>query len=201
MSSHLPPAEWEAMFAPYDGGTYQAVLDLLEPDAVVLDIGAGDLRLSRRMARIARRVYAVERNQSVLNMGRQGAGPLPRNLIPICADARTMDFPPGITTGVLLMRHCTHFRLYFGKLRRAGARRLITNARWGMSVEAVDVRAERMPYAAAGIGWYACLCGAAGFKEGPAQHYCPAMDALQNEVAECPHCTGKPETLYSVETQ
>jgi hypothetical protein len=188
MSSHLSSAAWEAMFAPYDQPSYQAVLDLLKPDDVVLDIGAGDLRLSRQMARITRRVYALEINASVLETGHHSDDPLPGNLIPICADARAMEFPPGITAGVLMMRHSTHFRLYAGKLRAAGASRLITNARWRMSVESVDLLAERVSFDAAGMGWYACLCGAAGFKQGPAQEWSIEMDRITNEVSNCPQC-------------
>ena len=55
--------------APYDSPTYQAVLDQLGPEDVILDIGAGDLRLARQMARIARKVYAVEINARVLDQG------------------------------------------------------------------------------------------------------------------------------------
>lgn len=177
------------MFAPYDQPTYQAVLDLLRPDDIVLDIGAGDLRLSRQMARITRRVYALEINTSVLETAQRGAEPLPGNLIPICADARTMELPPGISAGVLMMRHCTSFRLYAVKLQAAGARRLITNVRWRMSVESVDLQAKRVSFDAAGMGWYACLCGAAGFKEGPAEQWSPGLDRVHHEVIDCPQCT------------
>ena len=67
MEALLSDAAWEAMYAPYDQPTYQAVLDQLGPQDVILDIGAGDLRLSRQMARIARKVYAVEINRQVLD--------------------------------------------------------------------------------------------------------------------------------------
>lgn len=189
MSSHLSSAAWAAMFAPYDQPTYQAVLDLLKPDDVVLDIGAGDLRLSRQMAQITRRVYALEINPPVIETGRQCVEPLPGNLIPVCADARKIKFPPGVTAGVLMMRHCTYFCLYAGKLQAAGASRLITNARWRMSVESVDLLAARVSYDTAGMGWYACLCGAAGFKEGPAEQWSPGMERVHQEVADCPQCT------------
>ncbi len=139
---------WEAMYAPYDQLTYQAVLDRIESDDVILDIGAGDLRLSRQMARIARKVYAVEINARMLEQ----AGPLPVNLIPIHADARLLDFPSDISTGVLIMRHCTCFSLYAVKLRNAGADRLITNARWRMDVEAVNLMAQRSSFAGSGMG-------------------------------------------------
>ncbi|MGE5252023.1 MAG: class I SAM-dependent methyltransferase [Bacteroidota bacterium] len=189
MPSHLSAAAWEAMFAPYDARTYQDVLDLLGPHDVVLDIGAGDLRLSRRMAGIACRVHAVEVDRSILQAGLDSPALLPDNLSVVCADARTLEFPSGITAGVLLMRHCTHFGLYAGKLRTAGAARLITNARWRMDVESVDLLAGRTPFREARMGWYACLCGAAGFKEGPAEQWSPEMDRVQTEVIDCPQCT------------
>ena len=66
MEATLTDAAWEAMHAPYDQPTYQAVLDQLSEEDVVLDIGAGDLRLARQMAKIARKVYAVEINARVL---------------------------------------------------------------------------------------------------------------------------------------
>lgn len=189
MQPILPANAWETMHAPYDQPTYQAVLDLLEPADVVLDIGAGDLRLARQMAGIVRKVYAVEVNARVLDQASASSDPLPVSLIPILADARSFDFPQDVTVGVLLMRHCTHFRLYFDKLRTAGARRLVTNARWRMGVEAVDLRAERILFGAVEMGWYACQCGATGFKAGPAERWSAEMDRVVHEVADCPQCT------------
>lgn len=188
MSSTLTAAAWEAMYAPYDQPTYQEVLDLLMTADVVLDIGAGDLRLSRQIAPIVRKVYAVEMNASVLDQASAARDPLPGNLIPICADAWAFRFPADTTVGVMLMRHCIHFRLYFEKLRDAGARRFITNARWRMGVEEVDLRADRLLYASADMGWYACLCGAIGFKAGAAGQWSIEMDQVIHEVADCPHC-------------
>jgi len=190
MLSTLSATDWETMYAPYDQSTYQAALELLGPEDVVLDIGAGDLRFSRQMARIANKVYAVEINELVLQQGLASSDPLPDNLIPIHADARALDFPTDVTVGVLLMRHCTHFRLYSEKLQMVGARRLITNARWRMSVEEVDLQAERTLFKSIAIGWYACLCGATGFKECPAdvEHWSTEMDKLIHEVANCPQC-------------
>jgi hypothetical protein len=188
MEAVLPDSTWEAMFAPYDPATYQAVLDRLEPHDIVLDIGAGDLRLARQIARIVRRVAAVEVNPGLLEQASAASDPLPANLIPICADARTLDFPSGVTTGVLLMRHCTCFRLYVEKLRKAGAARLVTNARWRMDVEVVDLWIERIHFADAEMGWYACLCGGTGFKEGPAEHWTVEMDREIHELCNCPQC-------------
>ena len=184
----LPDAAWETMHAHYDESTYQAVLDQLSPDDVVLDIGAGDLRLTRQMARIVREVYAVEINARVLNQAYSGRDPLPGTVTAICADARTLSFPLGITTGVLLMRHCICFHLYVDKLRSAGTERLITNARWRMDVEVIDLQLQRLSYAEASMGWYACLCGGTGFKEGPAEHWSFEMDRITIEVSSCPRC-------------
>lgn len=189
MQPILPANAWETMHAPYDQPTYQAVLDLLEPADVVLDIGAGDLRLARQMTAIVRKVYAVEVNARVLDQASASSDPLPVSLIPILADARSFDFPQDVTVGVLLMRHCTHFRLYFDKLRTAGAGRLVTNARWRMGVEAVDLRAERIAFGEVEMGWYACQCGATGFKAGPAERWSAEMDRVVHEVADCPQCT------------
>ena len=190
MSSTLSAADWEAMYAPYDQPTYQAVLELLRPEDVVLDIGAGDLRFSRQMARIANKVYAIEINDLVLQQGLAARDLLPDHLISIHADARALDFPSDVTVGVLLMRHCTHFRLYLEKLRVAGARRLITNARWRMSVEEVDLKAERTLFQQIAMGWYACLCGATGFRVGSAgaEHWSIELDQRIHEVTGCPQC-------------
>ena len=111
-------ADWEALWASYDEATYQTILEAILQEDVILEIGAGDLRLARRMARIARRVYALEIRADLLRRG--SADGLPENLVLLCGDARRMKFPQGITAGVLLMRHCLHFRRYAEKLRRAG---------------------------------------------------------------------------------
>ena len=184
MEATLSDSVWEAMHAPYDQPTYQAVLDQLGPKDVILDIGAGDLRLARQISKISRKVYALEINARLLDAPQS----LPGNLIPICADARTLDFPADITTGVLLMRHCTWFGLYAEKLQKAGATRLITNARWRMGVEVVNLIAQRLSFAEAGMGWYACRCGGTGFKKGPAEHWSFEMDRITNEVSNCPKC-------------
>ncbi len=188
MEVNLSDAAWEAMYAPYDQPTYQDVLDQLTTSDMILDVGAGDLRLARQMARIAKKVYAIENNGWVLKQGLTSRDPLPDNLIPIHADARALEFPTDITIGVLLMRHCTQFRLYSEKLRTAGARTLITNARWHMSVEEVDLWEERKSFSDIGMGWYACWCGATGFKTGPAEQWSNELDSVTHEVADCPQC-------------
>ncbi len=188
MEPILLDVAWEAMYAPYDQPTYQAVLERLKSEDVILDIGAGDLRLARQMAQIVRKVYAVEVNARVLDQANAGRDPLPANLISICADARALVFPSDVTAGVLLMRHCTCFRLYTEKLKKAGAARLITNARWRMDVEEVDLFTQRRSFTELGMGWYACQCGGTGFKEGPAEGWSMEMDRLTYEVSNCPRC-------------
>ena len=188
MEVPLSDAAWEAMHAHYDQPTYQALLDQIRPNDVILDIGAGDLRLSRQMAMIARRVYSVEINGQVLDQAYASRDSLPANLIPIHADARALDFPSDITTGVLMMRHCTCFRLYAEKLRIAGATRLITNARWHMNVEVLNLLAQRKSFPEVEMGWFACFCGGTGFKEGSAEHWSFELDRITNEVSSCPKC-------------
>ena len=61
--------EWEMRWSPYDEPTYAAVLNTLRPTDVVLDIGAGDLRLARRMAAVVRQVIAWEIQPDVLERG------------------------------------------------------------------------------------------------------------------------------------
>jgi len=185
-----PAAAWEAAFAPYDEGTYADALAYLRADDVVVDIGAGDLRFARRAAAGCRRVYAIERRADLLRRGLQGE--YPPSLTVICADALTLPVPPGVTVGVLLMRHCRHFREYAAKLAAAGARRLVTNARWGLGVECVDLAQPRGVYAA-DLGWYACACGAVGFAPGAADPWNGDPLAPASEVAACPQCAGSAE--------
>ena len=63
-------------------------VERITPQDVVLDIGAGDLRLAQRLAAIAQHVYAIERNAGGAAHDPIG-GSWPANLIVICADALT----------------------------------------------------------------------------------------------------------------
>lgn len=68
---------------------------------VVLDIGAGDLRLSLQIAMRAKMVYAVEVNPKVLGPALEKIGwDQPRNLVAICANALDIPFPKDITIDV-----------------------------------------------------------------------------------------------------
>jgi hypothetical protein len=186
--SPIADDDWEYRWATYDAPTYQAVLNHILPSDVILEIGAGDLRLARKMALIAQKVYAVEINAAVLDQGLKSGHSLPHNLVPVCTDAQTMDFPPDVTTGVLLMRHCTHFQLYAEKLKSAGCEKLITNARWHMDVECISLHLPRINFKQIEIGWYACWCGQTGFKSGPVEKITPELDAIVYAVVGCPHC-------------
>ncbi len=172
-----PPDDWENAFAPYDETTYATALDALHSDDIVLDIGAGDLRFARRAAERVQRVIAIEQRAELLNVR------VPSNVEIICGDARVLEFPKQISTAVLLMRHCQHFALYRAKLERADCARLITNARWGMDVEVMNLRAPRQNYADVLCGWYACECGRVGFKFGTD---CAVQNVTQ--VKFCPRC-------------
>jgi hypothetical protein len=176
-------AAWERMWAPYDEESYQHVLRLIPPGAAVLEIGAGDLRLARRIAGRARIVYAIEIQAPLL------AGiPVPDNLRVLVGDARSLPFPGSLDVAVLLMRHCTHFALYREKLAAVGCRRLITNARWRMGVESIDLTCPARPFNTLALGWYACRCGATGFKAGPLEQLTGLVMETVNEVDQCPEC-------------
>ncbi|MBE2223096.1 MAG: rRNA adenine methyltransferase [Anaerolineae bacterium] len=177
--------DWEALWAPYDEPTYAAVLQAIQPDDVVLDIGAGDLRLARCMAAKAKQVVAWEIQTALLA---DNCVDLPDNLAVYRTDARFEAVPNGVTAAVLLMRHCTHFGLYVKKLRTAGCQRLLTNARWGMDVEVVDLQQPRLLYTALPMGWFACWCGHTGFKAGPAEQLTWEKETAVTEVAYCPNC-------------
>lgn len=177
--------DWERTWAPYDEGTYAAALAPIRPGDVVLDIGAGDLRFARRAAETARRVYALEQNETLLTAV---SPPLPANLIPICGDATAVPFPNDVTVAVLLMRHCTHFALYTRKLQVIGCHTLITNARWRIGVEIINLREPTIPYTAVSLGWYACRCGAVGFVPGPPHHLTAELESIVHQVHQCPTC-------------
>jgi len=176
-----PNIDWEAAWAPYDEATYRAALDLIEPDDVVLDIGAGDLRFARRAAQRARSVIAIERCAKLLKAS------YPDNMSVMHEDALHIAFPSHVTVGVLLMRHCQHFAEYAAKLRVVGCKRLITNARWGMDVELAALDAT-IDFASAAPGWYACQCGAVGFKPCLPDQLTATMIASTANVASCPSC-------------
>ncbi len=176
--------EWEGRCSRYDEEIYQAVLERVGPEDVVLEIGAGDLYLALRIAQRASRVYAVEVNPLLVATALAAIGfSLPRNLQVICANALDFPCPRDVTTAVLLMRHCRHFDEYFDRMQAAGCRWLITNARWKCGVEAIDLRAPRIPFEQLDEGWYACRCGAVGYV-GVGDR----ADAPPLEVADCPHC-------------
>ena len=177
--------DWEMMWAPYDDPTYQMVLDEILVDDIVLEIGAGDLRLSRLLAKISQLVYAVEIQPHILENQTQ---PLPKNLIVINGNALIIPYPEQISAGVLLMRHCTHFQLYAERLKKMGCERLVTNARWRLGVEVVHLQSERTPYSLVEMGWYACWCGSTGFIPGETDKYTLEMDSKVNEVIGCPLC-------------
>jgi SAM-dependent methyltransferase len=177
-------ADWEGWYSPYDEETYLQVLQGIDKEDIVLDIGAGDLRLALRMAEQAQRVYAVEVNPLVVGAALRTIGfHLPRNLQVVCANALDFCMPAGISVGVLLMRHCQHFGQYLDRLCAAGCRRLLTNARWKDGVEAIDLTVTRLPFEQVHDGWYACRCGATGYVGSAV-----GVDTPPVEVTVCPAC-------------
>jgi len=185
-----PDVDWEALWAPYDEATYRQALAWIRPNDVVLDIGAGDLRLARRMAAMGCKVYALERQEALVHQALEQEA-LPPNLEVIVGDAVTLPFPLEVTVGVLLMRHCTHTGVYIKKLQALGARGLITNARWHLDVEWIDLQAPRLPFDQVPWGWYACVCGQVGFLPGPPEALTEELMLKVHEVAYCPACGGR----------
>lgn len=177
--------DWERLWAPYDGSTYDDVLAYVQPEDIVLEIGAGDLRLAQRLANVASRVYAIEIDATVLPKFRGSK----ENLKVFCADAYQISFPPRITLGVLLMRHCRQFGRLVTKLLDSGCHRLVTNARWHLGVELIDLRAPPKLFSAIFMGWYACLCGATGFLPGPPEYLTRDLEAIIHQVNGCPACS------------
>lgn len=177
--------DWESWYSPYDEATYLQVLENIDQEDIVLEIGAGDLRLALQMAERAQRVYAVEVNPLVLGpaLGTIGLR-LPRNLHVVCANALDFPVPAGVTVAVLLMRHCQHFQQYFDRLQAANCCRLLTNARWKSGVEVVDLTAPHVSFEQVHEGWYACRCGAVGYVGSGAR-----VDAPSTEVAACRACS------------
>ncbi|NMB87560.1 MAG: rRNA adenine methyltransferase [Chloroflexi bacterium] len=195
-SCQVDDIDWEMLWAPYDADTYALVLREIRPADVVIDIGAGDFRLVTQMAGIAHTVYGVEIHSGLMPPAHQ----TPANVVAINADARQWPFPDDITTAVLLMRHCSHFSTYYQKLKTTGCKKLITNARWRMGVEVIDLRQPAIEYRHCPMGWYACQCGQVGFKPGPVELYSWADDQHTYEVANCPNCmkTKKANQHYEI---
>lgn len=180
---------WEVLWAPYDEATYAAVLAAIEPTDIVLEIGAGDLRLARRLAHKAQQVIAWEIRAELLLQALTSES-LPANLIARVADARREPVPPGVTAAVLLMRHCTHYAAYVAKLRAAGCRRLITNARWRTGVECVDL-GPGVAFETIATGWYSCRrCGAVGFAGDEPELVDEVALERVSDVEGCPSCSG-----------
>lgn len=176
--------EWEPYFHPSSEELAERVLEEIKSSDIVLDIGAGDLNFSLKLAQKAQRVYALEVNPILVAKGlNQLRFYIPRNLLVICANALDFPFPPDITVAVLLMRHCQHFSVYFSKLKESRCRILITNARWKTDFEVIDLNSPRISFSELKEGWYACSCGAVGYKgEGN------SPDSPKVEVFHCPDC-------------
>lgn len=187
----LEDSSWEFIWAPYDDTTHQSVLDMIDSNEIILEIGAGDLRLAVKMAQIAKKVYAIEFHEEIILNAWSADGEFrPPNLLPLCGDARFVPFPKDITTAVLLMRHCNHFSYYLEKLRGVGCVKLITNARWRFGVELIDLIISPIPFKDLEMGWYACSCGATGFQTGPAILLTKSTLDTIHEVQDCPACQG-----------
>lgn len=88
---------------------YDDCLSKLNPDDIIFDVGAGDLRFDLIMAEKVRKVYAVEINPKILASSlRIIKYDMPENLIVICGNAFDMDLPGDVTVVTCLMIHRQH---------------------------------------------------------------------------------------------
>ena len=177
--------DWEGMWAPYDEPTYSAVLEQIRDDDIVLEIGAGDLRLAKRIAQRAAKTIAIERRSELV--GNPGFDLLD-NCQVIIADARRIPFPKDISVAVLLMRHCASLAEYWNELKRTRCQKLITNARWRVGIETIDLTIDRVLFESVRLGWYACRCGGTGFVPGEAEQITDRILNRTWEVGGCPAC-------------
>jgi len=98
---------------------YPFVLENLNSNDVVLDLGAGDLRLDILMAEKVKKVYAVEVNPILVGRALQIIGyDMPRNLIVICSNLFDIEPPKDVTVVVILMRHCTRQEEIFKRYKK-----------------------------------------------------------------------------------
>jgi hypothetical protein len=107
------------------------------------------------------------------------------------ADARQIPFPEDISIAVLLMRHCTSLQQYWVKLGLTECKKLITNARWGLGIEIIDLNEKRLPLEMIPVGWYACRCGDTGFVTGAVELITEHIMDKVWEVDECWACQGR----------
>jgi len=125
----------EVFFCP-EKWFYDDVLELLKPDDVVFDVGAGDLRFALLASQKVKKVYAVEVNPTILGKALTVIGfDLPSNVIPICADAWKIELPRDVTVITCLMIHRTR---PFPK--QWLSKRIIYTRREGVYVEDVEKR-------------------------------------------------------------
>ena len=95
----------DGWFLPEDK-EYNIVLPYIEPNDIVLDIGAGNLAFDLLLAEKCKKVYAVELNPEVLGDALKTIRyDLPRNLIAICANGVDFPVPKDVTCLVMLLRH------------------------------------------------------------------------------------------------
>lgn len=88
---------------------YREVLEHIEKNDVVLDIGAGNFAFSILLANKCKKVYAIEVNPTVVRSGLEILGyNLPRNLTVICGNALDYPVPSDVNTLVILLQNLEH---------------------------------------------------------------------------------------------
>ena len=71
---------WKFIWVPFDETTYLDVLDRIEPHDIILYIIAGNLRLDRRMVMTCCWIYALEIQDSILDLAYADEMGFPENL-------------------------------------------------------------------------------------------------------------------------
>lgn len=88
---------------------YQDCLSRLDPNDIVFDIGAGDLRFDLMMSRKVKKVYAIEINPSILSYALDIIdNNMPTNMNVICGNGFTYPIPEDVNTITCLMIHREH---------------------------------------------------------------------------------------------
>lgn len=121
---------------PRDAGEYQKVLEdpsrdawqkphevimalEIKPDEAIADLGAGSGYFTRRLARHAAKVYAVDIDQRLLDMNKKGS---PANVVTVLATADDPKLPAASVDTIFIcdvLHHISNRPAYYDKLKAA----------------------------------------------------------------------------------
>lgn len=121
---------------PHDAAEYQRVLEdpkrdvwqlphqvimalEIRPDETIADLGAGSGYFTRRLARHAGKVYAVDIDQKLLDMNKKSS---PANVVTVLATADDPKLPPASVDTIFIcdvLHHISSRAAYYAKLKTA----------------------------------------------------------------------------------